>query len=129
MLLKEDDEEVSLHYSLITRRTNATTTKSSRRVLFKERQKVRVLPLCHRHTLLTLLVSCFIRRGKIFASFVVKHLLLLYNFKNRRTKRKKKKSDNEQPAKESTSKTSCKRKDGFEGRERRTTGVVMFANT
>ena len=60
----------------------------------------------YRHTLLTLLVSCFIRRGKIFASFVVKHLLLLYNFKNRRTKRKKKKkkSDNEQPAKESTSK-------------------------
>ena len=47
----------------------------------------------------------------------------------RKKKKKKKKSDNEQPAEESTSETSGKREDGFEGRERGTTGVVMCANT
>ena len=73
-------------------------------------------------------VVCFILRlicrGE--KCFIEKHLLLQLRI---RTKRKKKKSDNEQPAEESTSETSGKREDGFEGRERRTTGVVMFANT
>ena len=60
-----------------------------------------------------------------------KHLLLRLRIRTKRKKKKKKKkkSDNEQPAEESTSETSGKREDGFEGRERRTTGVVMCANT
>ena len=75
-------------------------------------------------------VVCFILRlicrGKCF---IEKHLLLQLRIRTKRKKKKKKKSDNEQPAEESTSETSGKREDGFEGRERRTTGVVMFANT
>ena len=75
-------------------------------------------------------VVCFILRlicrGE--KCFIEKHLLLQRRIRTKR-KKKKKKSDNEQPAKESTSETSGKREDGFEGRERRTTGVVMCANT
>ena len=58
-----------------------------------------------------------------------KHLLRLRIRTKRKKKKKKKKSDNEQPAEESTSETSGKREDGFEGREEERRGVVMCANT